>query len=60
MASDGIRKLPHPRTYYENLLKGPLVDLDTEQTFKTFPMLKKYLEQRWVSAVEARAQELRK
>lgn len=60
MASEGVRTLPHPRSYYENLLKGPLLDLDTEQTFKTFPLLKKHLEQRWVRAVEAQAQELHK
>lgn len=52
MADNDVRALPQDKKHYENLLKGPLVDLDKNTTFRTMPELKKDLEQRWQDAVE--------
>ena len=42
-------QLPHTRASYEDMLRGPLVSLDDDATFRTMPQLKAYLARRFAS-----------
>ncbi|PKI85872.1 hypothetical protein MVES_000357 [Malassezia vespertilionis] len=51
LAREKRTDLPYPPQHYESLLKGPLVSLENDTTFRVMPQVKQYLERRWLKHV---------